>query len=913
MKRKSLLGSVLLSFFFCPAMVIAQVSDRPDGMRFVPDVKAQFLALTSRADALGFNIGNTPNPSACKHYQSITRVDAKNGVPHFLVTRSGVLPDTFDFSDILCDDSPGEIDNGHLIVFKMGSRDRNGERLRSNRLRKGVHVNDTPPPPEDKGMTFFTVVDRGLVPENGDGRATPRVYEHPGGMQLVGNMLAIAVEGRRDPLARCIDECLEHPACVCTILGTCGGLTCPAFGGDSGNPCTDNVDCATDCFAECRDRISYDRAPNPTLFMFFDVSNPEAPVFKSQYAPVDADGVRLKKAGFVGVTPLPQDPSEAKGRYLAVTTGGEHPDHLFFYRSSPDDLSSETLTWEFLAIADYPNVADAHQTMQFLREGNIDGDLYLAGIRGNANTVLHDDRDKIDLRLVVCTDPSSGQDDPLCRPGDEISLALAFASRQIEPRPSTGGTRLVNLAAASGFYVSPTGDLMMYATEHDNDGPDDTVKAGEWRHINMARDHSPTFLPSVLLNEPVFTVNEGGSTDLRGRAAPPIVEPWIELFNDVEFGGADFSTVYPVVSYPDYQLDDFDDFFTLEAQFRPNQPPFRFNDKARSWKYFAPVGCSIATVNFDNGQIQARILPGTGFVEQDADLSQSFPDMNEKVDAVEFRQDCDAYYATELDLQWDMDGNGSYEKTGNVVPFSAAGLDGPAVIDIPVQAVHPFGGRPGQTVSTVKVLNVAPALTPLVLEDSSGNRVNVDVPFVLTGLPVTARATFTDPGLPDHQTATLDWGDGSVDQNPAFATFDEAFGDGTGAVLHTHAFPDAGTLQVALTVTDDDAGTDSETVTVEVLTPEKAVEKILSQLDDIIAHTVDLRVRKILLKARKALAGSEVGFSANGALSMIRAGLDPAAIAFVLQQAINRLEEAGARGVDVATLVALLEQVAAAL
>src|SRR6185436_4560742 len=112
------------------------------------------------------------NPSACKHYQSITRVDANNGVPHFLVTRSGVLPDTFDFADILCNDSPGEIDNGHLIVFRMGSRDRNGERLRSNRLREGVHVNDTPPPLEDHGTTFFTVVDGGLVPENGDGRAT---------------------------------------------------------------------------------------------------------------------------------------------------------------------------------------------------------------------------------------------------------------------------------------------------------------------------------------------------------------------------------------------------------------------------------------------------------------------------------------------------------------------------------------------------------------------------------------------------------------------------------------------------------------------------------------------------------------------------------------------------------------------
>ena len=912
--KHRLLTSALLSSLFWPALAIAQQSDRADGMRFVPDAQGQFLALTKRADALGFHIGDSPNPSACKHYQAITRVDAADGVPFFLVTRSGILPDTFDFADILCDDSPGETGNGNLIVFKMGSRNRTGERLRSNRLRKGVHVDGTAPPPEDIATTFFTFVDHGLVSGNGEGSSTPRVYEHPGGMQLVGHMLAIAVEGRRDPLSRCIDDCLAHPTCVCGLTKTCGGIQCPPFGGDAGNLCTDNNDCASDCTSACEHTITYDRAPNPTLLMFFDVSNPEAPVFRSQYAPVDGSGAPLTKAGFVGVTPLPVVPGEAKGRYLAVTTGGEHPDHLFFYRSSPDDLSSAALTWEPLAISDYPDVADAHQTMQFLRERDIDGDLYLAGARGNADTVLHDDRDKIDLRRVVCTDPASGQADPLCRPGDEIAVSAVFPSREIAPSPSTGGTRLVNLAAATGFYVSPTGDLIFYATEHDNDGPDETVKVGEWRHVNMARDDSPTFLPSVLLNQP-FTVDEGGSDDLRGRAAPPIVQPWIELFEAPDFGGDDFDTLYPVVDYPDYALDDFDDFFTLEAQRISINPDifFRHNDRARSWKYFAPVGCSIRVINFENGEIQARILQGTGHVEQDPDLSQSFPDMDRKVDAVEFAPDCDAYYATDVDLQWDLDRNGSYETTGNVVPFDAAGLDGPDVIALPVQARHPFGGPTGQATAIVTIRNVPPSIAPLVLRDSAGNEVNVDVPFVLTGLPLTAGASFTDPGRLDHQTATLDWGDGSVDPNAAFSLFDEAFGDGAGAVRHTHRYARAGSFGVALTVTDDDAGTDTESATVTVLTPEQAVTEILKRLDDIIAGTTDARVLKSLQKARKALAGSVVGVSANGALARIQAGTNRAAVAILLVEAINQLEAAEAGGADVATLIALLEQVAAAL
>ena len=50
--------------------------------------------------------------------------------------------------------------------------------------------------------------------------------------------------------------------------------------------------------------------------------------------------------------------------------------------------------------------------------------------------------------------------------------------------------------------------------------------------------------------------------------------------------------------------------------------------------------------------------------------------------------------------------------------------------------------------------------------DSAGRQVNVEVPFVLTDLPVTVSAAFSDPGVLDHQTATLAWGDGSVDPIP---------------------------------------------------------------------------------------------------------------------------------------------------
>ncbi len=64
-------------------------------------------------------------------------------------------------------------------------------------------------------------------------------------------------------------------------------------------------------------------------------------------------------------------------------------------------------------------------------------------------------------------------------------------------------------------------------------------------------------------------------------------------------------------------------------------------------------------------------------------------------------------------------------------------------------------------------------------------------------------------------------------------------------------------------------------------------------------------------KAHKALAGS-VPESTNGALHKIENGNTDAALAF-LQQALDALALAQADGADVATLIALLEQVSAAL
>src|SRR5262249_41483138 len=137
------------------------------------------------------------------------------------------------------------------------------------------------------------------------------------------------------------------------------------------------------------------------------------------------------------------------GRYLMVISGGQHNHTWFFYRSTVNDLSSPNLSWEQVRSPLGPVTEDAHQTLNFLREGSIDGDLYIAGARGHVEFgPFYSDRDRIDLYKIDCVTKN-------CEPGEDITITTRFQGKFISPFPSSGGTQLASLAAASTFYVSP--------------------------------------------------------------------------------------------------------------------------------------------------------------------------------------------------------------------------------------------------------------------------------------------------------------------------------------------------------------------------------------------------------------------------------------------------------------------------
>jgi hypothetical protein len=869
-------ANYILNTIFLVITIVVGASAQSEGMRYVPDVINQFFYLSETADALGLNITTTPDPSGCRHYQGMIRTADTEGTPFFLVTRSGNTPSLPGPDEELCDDSPGEKRNGNLIVFKLDSRDKNGERLRSNRLLRNAYVDFTPPPMAlDRATVYFTFVGGdpndpdpakrpGLVLRDGPNDLPPRVYQHPGGMQQLGNIMAVALESPRQ------------------------------FGKESDKLlCVVNNDQAA-----CNRYFNYERATN-NIIQFYDISTPEEPVFKSQFTPRNSAGENLSKLGVVGITPL------KNGKYLMVVTGGGG-NSWFFYRSLGTDLTSPTLTWEQVRSPLAPETADAHQTLQFIREGNIDGRLFIAGARGHVEIgPWYEDRERIDLYEV--TTPTMD-----FNPGEDITITTHVNSKRISPRPSTGGTQLASLAAASTFYISPSGELILYNIEHDNDGPGETVKMGEFRHVDVVRPGGPSIYPNAALNGP-FVVDEGSSIALTGTGQQPANKAFIQLYHRTNFGPR-----YLTASYEDRELEEFENLFKYETFLLAGN---LHADKARSWNWYAPQGCTIQAIDRVSETSaepdELKTLTGATSVLADADLSLVMhdggtDDIDQEIDRVLFGSDCDNYYSAPIGLFWDMDRNGSYETPGNTANFSAASVDGPADVQIPVDARNALGGPSGAKNAAVKVLNVAPQFSQFGILDSAGNPLNTDVPWVLTGLPISVNGSFGDPGILDHQLGYISWGDGTVTESyTQFDAFDEAFGDGAGSLSHRHVFNAPGNFVVETLVADDDGGSDFESVNVRVLTPEQAVLELISMIDATIATTTDANVRAKLQQARAALSGHNDN-SQDGALQMIRAGNNLAAAAFA-QTSATWLQRAADDGADVAVMIKLLQQLSIAL
>ena len=159
-----------------------------------------------------------------------------------------------------------------------------------------------------------------------------------------------------------------------------------------------------------------------------------------------------------------------------------------------------------------------------------------------------------------------------------------------------------------------------------------------------------------------------------------------------------------------------------------------------------------------------------------------------------------------LTYEWDLDNNGSFETTGATPTFSAAALDGPSVQSVVLRVTDTSGASDTAT-ATVSVLNVAPAVS------AGADRI------INEGGGITLAASFIDPGVADTHTVSVNWGDGG------------AAGTGLGG---SHVYANNGIYTVTVTVTDDDGGvgSDSLTVTVNNVAPTAAITLASAAIDE---------------------------------------------------------------------------------
>jgi PKD domain len=772
-----------------------------------PNVVAQFNALSERADALGFGIGSSADPTLCKHYQGVARSQGP-GEPFLFVTHSRNATDT------ACS---GEDNPGELLAVDMASRGDDGERLRSNRLMPDTDTIKSPPPASD--TTTKVVRFDGTDCNQADGISGWPGYHHPGGMQLVGDILAVPLE---KPIA---------------------GKGCPK-----------------------------------SMIAFLDVSNPESPVLRSWKA------LSFEQSGVVAVTRQPN------GHFLMIVTGGNNA-VLHVFRSQGADLGASDLAWDLvfdydedaieddIAPRDWPTSA-SYQTLNFVREASTN-QLFLFAARGD-DYIVNDGNDLLDLYKVIEQD------------NDHFSLEFV-GQRHLYTVPTAescgasaceGDEEIANFQAASGISVSPSGNILLYATEHDNDGPEvggvKTVKAGEWRNQEIVRPGSPTLLPSADAGGS-YTVDEGASVQLNGSAAPPLTRAWVELF-----AYEDFKSRSVIIDYPDRDLDDFDNFNKIEAE---SGDLNGFSDDASAMRWFAPKGC---TFNLNEHHVGAQNFPGAsrtvvgdGKVHNETDLGA----VDGEISSITWSPNCETTYNSPATAAWDLDGDKTFETTGAAPTFSTQTLDGPTTRTVTLRATQAASDVPGFGSATVQVNNVAPSLSAVGATDSLGNPLGTVTPFVLAGQPVKVSGSFTDPGVADTHVASVTWGDGVVDQGAAKGTFS-----------YTHIYAQPGSYQAVATVTDDDGGTATESIAIDVVDPAAAIEGVGDQLEDLLDDGYSPAVNEAIAQALQELLGSAGGQAAGGALDLLETGDTEAAMVKLIAavEALQQAEAAGGPNLDAA-------------
>ena len=349
--------------------------------------------------------------------------------------------------------------------------------------------------------------------------------------------------------------------------------------------------------------------------------------------PINVGSFTLQhQASSIGIAPF------GDGRLLLITTGnngspiygyeiykdGKPTQDLRFVPFGPSPYLKPLFTYDAaVKNVGWPTGFQSLQTTNLFTDCNT-GEMFLMG-GYNLSPFENTSRDRLGIWKI---DPLTGTLTPV----NKRQIWCEFDHMD----------RVCNMAAASGFYVSPGGDLIMYATEHDNDGPNATVRMSEFSSQD-GYDQDGAYRPAAVPGG-TYTGQPNTPVAVDGTASTPAVaQARVELYDEPNFGGRGL-----VIDYPDHGKEDYRHLSRVED----------YNDEASSVRWRIPKGCE-AFLFDDKDYTGPKVHLGAaqGGPQADSNLEQ----FNDDTTSVKFNGDCDGRIVS---WSWDVGDNGSIEATG---------------------------------------------------------------------------------------------------------------------------------------------------------------------------------------------------------------------------------------------------------
>ncbi len=176
-----------------------------------------------------------------------------------------------------------------------------------------------------------------------------------------------------------------------------------------------------------------------------------------------------------------------------------------------------------------------------------------------------------------------------------------------------------------------------------------------------------------------------------------------------------------------------------------------------------------------------------------ADLTNNGPVDEGSPVTISFINQYDPGTSDTFTYSFDLDNDGTYDIIDQIDPFVSYTWYDNGINTVKGMIKDNDGGYTEYT-TEITVNNVAPTITSLCLP----------IDPLAIGVSVDLTASFTDPGILDSHTATIDWGDG----NNTYGCITGS--DGTYNVSSSWIYNEAGVYTITLTVEDDDGGNDTE-------------------------------------------------------------------------------------------------------